>query len=696
MSITLLRQTATKRALGRDRGQRWRPPEEAANGHALAAHLENFLVISCDVFDTAIRRRLARPEDVLLVIAAQARARGLISCAAEAFPEFRRSVEEAARREAIAAGDDEVDIQTVYARLVDYGIVRDAMAAAALEGAVERAVAVAVPGVRDVLLARRPGQRLVFLSDSILPGAWLATLLAACGYGEACEVFSSADARRSKHTGRIFPWLLERLGCPASDILHLGDNPISDVARARAHGLAALHLPWPARPPPEPAAVASHPLTLRLAHSLRRAADAAPQAGAPQAGVSSAAPPLARHVSVLMLGFTLFVLSEARRRGMKRIFFSARDGHLPLAIARRLVARSGEPFELSYLEVSRQSVVLPGLARDPAQLAELLGHSVRGHRLASLLAPIGIDPAITAPLLVRLGFDPDHIVVEHEGHATARGLIEREKSLIEATLAARRQATLGYLEQTGFLAPGKRMIVDVGWRGSVQFHLAGFAGIPADDLFGCYLGLFPEALRPGFTPRHASGYLFSFGHPKALCDLVREGYILFELFFSAPHGSVARHETGPDGRFTAIHAAEMAPEGVLRRDFFNVLERDCLAEIDALDALLEGAWPEAIDPEAALFDIARLLSRPSRADVARINALPFVHGVGGQRISVAVNPVPLHEMARHPGRSLRRLAQAPWRAGAVRASLPWPLPDMSYAELCHRYDRLRQLLRRGG
>jgi hypothetical protein len=49
-----------------------------------------------------------------------------------------------------------------------------------------------------------------------------------------------------------------------------------------------------------------------------------------------------------------------------------------------------------------------------------------------------------------------------------------------------------------------------------------------------------------------------------------------------------------------------------------------------------------------------------------------------------------------PLASLQRLATAPagapWRAGAVRASLPWPLPDMTHAGFRHRVSQLRRLL----
>lgn len=683
-------------------GTRFRTESTAgarAAGRGLVERLARYPIVSCDIFDTALVRELARPADVLLAVGARARACGLITCDAAAFRVFRLAAEDAAREAARDAGHDEVRISEVYEYLAAQGLVSDPVAAAALEFATERTVCRPVPALRDTLATAAPGQRLIFLSDSILPGAWLATLLAENGFGGACEVISSADARRSKASGRLFAWLLAHLGVAARDIIHLGDNPVSDIAHARAHGLAT-HLLRHRAAPPEDEAVAAGDVTLRLLHSRRRAPRPAPvgrRAGGDVGGAEGGEKPLAHYISLLMLGFALFVLAEARRLGIRRIYFTARDGYLPLAIARRIAAKRGDPVELHYLEVSRQSIVLPGLGDDPKALAEALAHTVSGDRLAAILAPLGVAAETVAPLLAGLGFDPARIVEDEVGLclAAAERLIATQPALISAALAARREAALGYLAGEDFLVPGRRMIVDIGWHGSIQRHLARLAGLADEDLFGCYLGLFPAALRRGLTPRTASGYLFSFGHPEPLCDLIREGPVLLELFFSAPHGSVA-HYVAAEGRFRAVHAIEQAPAGAIRAAFFAALERDCLAEIDALAALLDGAWPDHIDPASALFDIAGLLRRPNAREVRAINTIPFVHGIDGRRISAAINPLPLHELLLRPLASLQRLATAPagapWRAGAVRASLPWPLPDMTHAEFRHRVSQLRRLL----
>jgi FMN phosphatase YigB (HAD superfamily) len=643
--------------------------------------IAGFAIVSCDVFDTAVMRVLARPEDLLLALGLRARALGLVSCGPEAFREYRQQAERVARRQAEAAGHDEVRILEVYEELRAWGVTLDPARLAELEFAVERSACRAVEPVRALLAARDPAQRLVFVSDTMLPGRWLATLLRDCGYGEDCLVLSSADTRHSKHSGRMFAHLLQTMGCNASEIVHVGDNPVSDVARPREHGIAAVHLPW--QPPrPEPERLQREHAVIRLLHSHRRSRAAPPDSTAD-------GPALYPYVSGLLIGFTLFVLAEARRRGINRIFFLARDGHLPLAIARRLLGRTGENIDLSYLQVSRQSVVVPSMLDNIPGFAEDVARSVNGRPLDTALDCIGIDAEAMRGLLARCGLDP----MQPADPESIRRLFDANQTLIRERLEALRDSALRYLDQSGFLAPGPRLIVDVGWRGSTQKALARLTGIPPADIAGSYLGLLPDALSPGLDPCSAAGYLFAFGDPRPLMETVLEGYVLLELFLSAPHGTVL-HYADSGSEVVPVHAVEPEPGGALRRQALIALEAGCLREFDSLDAILDGAWPAAIDPRSAMADLEPLLTRPTARDVALINAIPFIQGFNGAHTVVASNPVPLHEWLLNPRGTLRRIERAPWRSGTIRASLPWPCPAMSFQDLHHRVGRLCRLLGR--
>lgn len=653
--------------------------------------IANYPFVTCDVFDTAIMRRLARPEDVHLATGARAAAHGMTPCSPECFRDYRISAEHDLRA-ALPRGDDaEIPIAAIYRRLQEAGVVTDAVAAANLEFQVERAICLPVTAVRAALAQLDPTQRLIFLSDTTLPGEWLATILADCGYGN-CQVISSADAGCTKAAGGLFRRVLATLGCRPEKIIHIGDNRISDDVRPREFGMATLYI-QPPRIPPEPESAARQPHVVRLALSQQRARPTlvAPANHDAADGVLDD-PCLQRACLFPLIGFSLFILAEAQRLGIRRIYFLSRDGHLPLAIVRKLLARRNDPLELCYLQCSRQAIAVPMLLDDMPALARRIAEALADRPLHTALSCIGLSSETTRGMARSAGLDPEQPVHgTDEGRERVARLLTSHEQQIVALLSDRREAAQAYLRQTGFMQPGRRMIVDVGWRGSLQKALTQLCEAPAGDIFGCYLGLWADALSGHLRLEDASAYLFKFGSPKWIADIVRQGYILFELFLSSPDASVS-HYTQRDGAVQPVHASETEPGASIRRRAFTKIERRCLAEFDALDAMLDGAWPDKLDPDAAMSQMMPLLTRPRARDVASINRIPYVHGLDGALNAPPVNPMAMRNLLTSPSRALARVANSPWPAGTLRATLPRTLPDVGFPEFRDRFERLRRLL----
>lgn len=538
--------------------------------------------LTVDVFDTAIRRVVARPGDVHLVTGARLRAAGLTGLEPDGFRAAREAAEGICRTRAAAEGRDEPRLREIHDYLAACGVVTGD--SVGHEIAAEIAVCRPVEGMREALA----GREALFLSDTVMEGEQLGQVLAACGY-DGARVLTSADVGRSKHGGRLFAEAAVRLGLAAGEILHVGDNPHSDVAQARAAGFRALHRPARAFPPENQAVVGAGSVA-RLLASMRRVRG--------KAG-------LERFATLLAVGWAERILAVARARGIGRIYFFARDGWLPMEIARRRLARTGEAIELRYLQVSRRSIV-----------------GVKG--------------------------------------------LEAENAV-------------SYLRQEGFTEPGARIVVDVGWRGSTQRAIADLAGLASSDIVGCYLGLLPEALSEAISPGNTDCALFGFGAPADAMAMVMDGYALPELLFSAPHGTVLGYERGEDGVVRPVLGAAPPVE-------VGAIGAGVLAEFEALDAVLDGAWPE-IPSSALLHELTPLLTTPNLNDVREINRIGFINGPDGQALT-AINHMPLHEMLRFPGRALRRARNCPWRAGWVRLHLPPPLPAMDYATFADRARRL--------
>lgn len=76
-------------------------------------------------------------------------------------------------------------------------------------------------------------------NTGMLPGGLMRKLLALAGFGAVCGVFSN-ELGVSKPHPRIFTAACDLLDTPAADVLHVGDNPVADVAGAEAAGLQAV------------------------------------------------------------------------------------------------------------------------------------------------------------------------------------------------------------------------------------------------------------------------------------------------------------------------------------------------------------------------------------------------------------------------------------------------------------------------
>ena len=109
---------------------------------------------------------------------------------------------------------------------------------AAAEMALERSLTVANPaGLALVRRLQARGLPVLAISDMYLSGAQIAELLAHAGY-PPLAVLSSADVGVSKHGGgRLFLRAARQLGVRPDELVHVGDDPWSDIEMARRQGL---------------------------------------------------------------------------------------------------------------------------------------------------------------------------------------------------------------------------------------------------------------------------------------------------------------------------------------------------------------------------------------------------------------------------------------------------------------------------
>lgn len=94
-----------------------------------------------------------------------------------------------------------------------------------------------------VEFAHDMGKRVICVSDMYLPSEVIGQMLDRSGYTGIEKVFVSCETGCSKHSGSLYRYVQQELGCKSSAFVHIGDNLEADVKQALQSGWQAFHLP---------------------------------------------------------------------------------------------------------------------------------------------------------------------------------------------------------------------------------------------------------------------------------------------------------------------------------------------------------------------------------------------------------------------------------------------------------------------
>ena len=545
--LAVRRPTGTRRVPG---GGSWR---------LVAPRRPPLQALSLDVFDTVLTRACGPPQALFLLLGKRLHHDGIIACSPEVFARVRAQAEaDVWKRE--GGLDATVTLPDFYreviARLHLDASVIDRLVTA--EVRLEAELLRPTPQARELIgrwSAR--GDPLVFVSDTYVDRCFIIEQLRSHElWVEGAELFASTEHPASKDGGGLFDIVLEHLGVAPERLLHIGDNPRSDIAMAEARGIRTHHFTdgrlnrfeellaerrWATGGLAAAFAGASRLARLDTpVHSLQ-------QAAIRDVGAGVAAP--------LLVGYVLWILRRARRHGLQRLYFIARDGQVMAEIARRLIQRLGLTIEVCYLHASRDSVNLAatfGLGEDEvAWITRDLRHLTN----AQVLARFDITPDEIASLLEAEGIQPAE-VAQRRLLTLVREHPKLRKLALERA-AQRRELVIDYLRQER-ATDGRNGLVDFGGVGSQMRALHTVlteAGAERPKMFLVGLddpvqaGLDPPV---GTPPWLEDTECYLYDHRRVQGVLRDRGFgTCVQMFCAADHGTVTGYERR-DGMVSAV------------------------------------------------------------------------------------------------------------------------------------------------
>ncbi len=444
-------------------------------------------VLSLDVFDTLLWRRVPEPADVFDLLGHKLAEDGKLARTISplGFADLRRAAEKAAREKAQAiTGYREVTLADIYAALSDHIFATgfDAAARVTAELDFERALMV-LDGELVTLMraAKAAGAKVILVSDTYFTAAQVRGFLTAAGLTDHSlidRLYVSCEAGKPKYRD-LFDDIIRDLGVMPAAIAHVGDSFEADIAPCRARGIVvASYDKWAFSPRVQtvefPAGTKARArrnvllnqtgdfgftgLRARLAH---RAPSSLPQDLKPYWAYGAAI------LAPVFTAFARWVVQECKATGTTKIFGLMREGRFLRRLVEATAQQIGVPLKVEELWLSRRAVVRAGLYADDLSLLTEALLLTPGGSPDEILSAWGltrddlktIAPAFKSP-------EPDLL-------ATLSQAIGTTPALRDKVLAMSARLRVNLLKGVGkALTKPKSVLLDLGYAATIQAVLA--------------------------------------------------------------------------------------------------------------------------------------------------------------------------------------------------------------------------------
>ena len=188
--------------------------------------LDQFDVISFDVFDTLLVRKQVTPSLLFADIEKRCKRKG--------FARARMCAERKISRAFDRKGVGETSLDEIYAKIPHFADLQKVELESEFEGLLANQEIVDVWNRAKAL-----GKRRVIVSDMYLPRSFVEARLRENGIDGWDGFFISSERKVRKSTGKLFKIMLDEMGVDPCRVLHIGDNPYSDSYQANEAGMVA-------------------------------------------------------------------------------------------------------------------------------------------------------------------------------------------------------------------------------------------------------------------------------------------------------------------------------------------------------------------------------------------------------------------------------------------------------------------------
>jgi predicted HAD superfamily hydrolase len=484
---------------------------------ALYSQADKAEVVSFDFFDTLFLRAVIDPEDVFDVVGSIIGVRD--------FRTIRRTAQTNAFVQMHNEGRKEISLADIYAHL----LIKDTDSRDILKLELEVEKKVSIPNKELIPFFRHVfgRKKIIITSDMYLPKNYFVDSLNKFDLGPV-DVFVSCEENCTKRdSGELFDYISTTLGVPPQKILHIGDNYVSDVERAKGKGLDTFYYQNSQIPPTIPSLrTPEYSLSRGLVknHPPELHCDSEVALGYHYAGPAA-------------LGYYEWIKKKATEDEIDHVLLLSRDGY----IVDRVLKFDDSPIDIpfSYFKGTRTVFSLASItdANFDDYLPFLLSGS-HGLHPSELLTRLNV-PLPEAKVFDDLGFS-DGVEITTENMHLMRELLSIMRWEILKVCRENARGVRMSLAKIGIRSGQRLALVDIGWNGTTQeaFENA-VSSMMSVDVFGYYLVLNNSAECLERQKRSNMKAMLSISEWSE--EQIKEFYdnrVAVELLFSAPHHSI--------------------------------------------------------------------------------------------------------------------------------------------------------------
>ncbi|TAK99700.1 MAG: hypothetical protein EPO08_15700 [Rhodospirillaceae bacterium] len=468
-------------------------------------------VLSVDVFDTLLWRRVPEAIDVFLLLGRSLAACGKLAAHVSVveFAELRRAAEKTAReRKEAATGYREVTLLDIHNELPRFLFAKgfDAAAGAAAEIELESTLMICDPAVAALMAhAKAAGARVILVSDTYFSSAQVRGLLSkAQSKTQVAEgrdfdrLYVSCEAGRPKWRD-LFDTIVTDAGVPPTAIHHVGDSLEADVWPCRARGMGFTHydkwsfgarvqtVEFPKDMPERAVRLGTRGdfgLTGLRSRLFNRSPDDLPAAMVPYWSYGAAT------LGPVFAAFARWIVATCRREGVTCVYGMMREGRFLNRLVADTAAAVGVSLETKELWVSRRAVVRAALSPETPGLLPEFAMLSPGRTTDEVLAAMGLTNADLAAAGIG-AFD----ITRDDALVSLCRTIGGSSPLLAKTVAVaaenRRNLMAGIGRVLDVKAARPAVVMDLGYTATIQTALQAILGWEKSPLrlMGLYLAL---------------------------------------------------------------------------------------------------------------------------------------------------------------------------------------------------------------